>query len=330
MQYRTVAQLDDAVVSWLGALPRDIDLVAGMPRSGLLVANLLALHLNVPMTDVAGLVEGRVISAGARYKGSDPHQFLSKPRHVLVVDDSVCSGSAMQRVKETLRNAALPHRMTYAAVYMSPEVRFDSHVDLYRELVAMPRVFEWNLMHSTVLANSCMDIDGVLCLDPTDHENDDGARYERFLRFTPALMLPTSPVGWLVTSRLEKYRALTEEWLARHNVRFGELRMMQYPGHGGAPCGARLRAIQDGHAYEETGAWLFIESDARDGVGDRARSPVAPCSAPRRARCCSRASSPRPRGGRHRRRSRRWVPPCAPPRAPFGNGCAGPPDWAKL
>jgi len=262
MQYRTVAQLDDAVVSWLGALPRDIDLVAGVPRSGLLVANLLALHLNVPMTDVAGLVEGRVIHVGARYKGSDPQQFLAKPRHVLVVDDSVCSGSAMQRVKDTLRNAALPHRVTYAAVYMSPEVRFDSHVDLYRELVAMPRVFEWNLMHSTVLANCCMDIDGVLCLDPTDQENDDGARYERFLRFTPALMLPTSPVGWLVTSRLEKYRAQTEEWLARHNVRFGELRMMQYPDMA-ARRAARAYARFKSDAYEETAAWLFIESDAR-------------------------------------------------------------------
>jgi orotate phosphoribosyltransferase len=262
MQYRTVAQLDDAVVSWLGALPRDIDLVAGVPRSGLLVANLLALHLNVPMTDVAGLVEGRVIHAGARYKGSDPHLFLAKPRHVLVVDDSVCSGSAMQSVKDTLRNAALPHRVTYAAVYMSPEVRFDSHVDLYRELVAMPRVFEWNLMHSTVLANSCMDIDGVLCLDPTDQENDDGARYERFLRFTPALMLPTAPVGWLVTSRLEKYRAQTEEWLARHNVRFGELRMMQYPDMA-ARRAARAYARFKSDAYEDTAAWLFIESDAR-------------------------------------------------------------------
>ena len=44
VEYRTVAQLDDAVVSWLGDLPRDIDIVAGVPRSGLLVANLLALH----------------------------------------------------------------------------------------------------------------------------------------------------------------------------------------------------------------------------------------------------------------------------------------------
>jgi orotate phosphoribosyltransferase len=261
VEYRTVAQLDDAVVSWLADLPRDIDIVAGVPRSGLLVANLLALHLNVPMTDVAGLIEGRVIQSGARFKGADPRQFLTKPRHVLVVDDSICSGSAMQKVKASLAAAALPHRVSYAAVYMAPEARLDGHVDLYREIVPMPRVFEWNLMHGTVLTNSCMDIDGVLCLDPTDEQNDDGQEYLSFLRNTPALLLPTAPVGWLVTSRLEKYRAQTEEWLARHKVQYGELRMMQYPDMA-ARRAARAYARFKSDIYLETGAWLFVESDA--------------------------------------------------------------------
>ncbi|MEO8879447.1 MAG: orotate phosphoribosyltransferase [Gemmatimonadaceae bacterium] len=261
MEYRTVAQLDDAVVSWLAELPRDIDIVAGVPRSGLLVANLMALHLNLPMTDVAGLVEGRVIQSGARFKGEDPRRFLWKPRHALVVDDSVCSGSAMASVKAQLADAGLPHRFTYAAVYMAPEARLDSHVDLYREVVEMPRVFEWNLMHGTVLANSCMDIDGVLCIDPTNEENDDGERYARFLRETPPLMLPTAPVGWLVTSRLEKYRAQTEEWLKRHNVVYGELRMMQYPDMA-ARRAAKQYAQFKADIYLETGAWLFVESDA--------------------------------------------------------------------
>lgn len=262
MEYRTVGQLDDAVVSWLSGLPRDIDIVAGVPRSGLLVANLLALHLNVPMTDVAGIIEGRVIQSGARFKGSDPMKFLAHPRHVLIVDDSVCSGSAMAKVKAQLKHAALPHRITYAAVYMAPEARLDDHVDLYREVVEMPRVFEWNIMHGTVLTNSCMDIDGVLCLDPTDEENDDAHRYDRFLRETPALLLPTAPVGWLVTSRLEKYRSHTEEWLARHKVQYGELRMMQYPDMA-ARRAAKAYARFKSDIYVETGAWLFIESDAK-------------------------------------------------------------------
>jgi orotate phosphoribosyltransferase len=150
-------------------------------------------------------------------------------------------------------------------VYMAPEARLDGHVDMYREIVSMPRVFEWNLMHGTVLSNSCMDIDGVLCIDPTNEENDDAHEYLRFLRDTPALLLPSAPVGWLVTSRLEKYRAQTEEWLARHKVRFGELRMMQYPDMA-ARRAARAYAQFKADIYMETGAWLFIESDAAVAV----------------------------------------------------------------
>jgi len=42
----------------------DIDLIVGIPRSGLLVANLMVLHRNLPMTDVIGLHDGRLTDTG--------------------------------------------------------------------------------------------------------------------------------------------------------------------------------------------------------------------------------------------------------------------------
>lgn len=51
-----------------------------------------------------------------------------------------------------------------------------------------------------------MDIDGVLCADPTPEENDDGEKYRHFLLNTPPLFIPKVTIGTLVTSRLEKYR----------------------------------------------------------------------------------------------------------------------------
>jgi uncharacterized HAD superfamily protein len=71
--------------------------------------------------------------------------------------------------------------------------------------------------------NACVDFDGVLCLDPTKEENDDGPHYRQFLREALPLMLPTLPIGAIVSSRLEKYRGETEEWLHRHGVRYNEL-----------------------------------------------------------------------------------------------------------
>ena len=176
----------------------------------------------------------------------------------------------------------------------------------------MPRVFEWNLMHGTVLANSCVDIDGVLCLDPTDEENDDGECYARFLRDTPALLLPTAPVAWLVTSRLEKYRKQTAEWLARHEVRYG------------APTRASRRMSTSRPARGSS------SRAARRSRRRSRRSRDARCSAPRRARCSSPASRPPPLAAPRRRRSPRSAPPCAPPRELCASGCVEPPERAKL
>ena len=48
-----------------------------------------------------------------------------------------------------------------------------------------------------------MDIDGVLCADPTPEENDDGEKYRHFLLNAPPLFIPKVTIGTLVTSRLE-------------------------------------------------------------------------------------------------------------------------------
>ena len=93
----------------------------------------------------------------------------------------------------------------------------------------LPRIFEWNVMHHHLLVSSCIDIDGVLCRDPTEAENDDGAAYERFLDTVPAREVPEAPLGWLVTCRLEKYREQTEAWLNRHAIRYRELVMLDLP-----------------------------------------------------------------------------------------------------
>jgi orotate phosphoribosyltransferase len=260
MRYRSVADLDNDVVEWLPRLPRALEVIVGIPRSGLLAASLLALHLNLPMTDVEGLVEGRVLQPGPRYS-ADVSGLLDSPANVLVVDDSVLFGRQLQAVKERIGAAGLQHTVRYAALYPAPGS--EHHVDFFFQTVATPRCFEWNLMHHPwVLSKTCMDIDGVLCRDPTPAENDDGAEYQRFLKGADRRYLPSAPVRWLVTSRLEKYRAATEAWLAANGVEYGELLMMDY---------ADMAARQAAHAYapfkaeiyERTGAILFVESSPK-------------------------------------------------------------------
>jgi orotate phosphoribosyltransferase len=260
MNYKSVASLNHDLKHWLGRLPRDVELVVGVPRSGLLVANLIGLHANLPVTDVEGLIAGRVFGAGQRYGDRDLSTFLRSPRNVFVVDDSLASGQSLAQARRTIDAASLPHRVRYGAAYVEPGT--ERMVDYYCELVASPRVFEWNIMHHAFLGNCCLDIDGVLCVDPTSDENDDGPRYCEFLRSAKPLMVPTVPLGWLVTCRLEKYRAQTEAWLAQHQIEYGKLVMLDLPDRA-ARVRANAHAAYKAAVYKETGADLFIESDPR-------------------------------------------------------------------
>lgn len=255
MHYKDVEDLNVDTYRLAQQLSPEIDLVVGIPRSGLLAANLLCLYLDVPMTDVDGLCEGTVFDTGERTAHDASFEDLES---VLVLDDSVLSGSQMTETRTRLGDHEFPFDLEYAAVYISPTGH--QYVDHWGTVVPRPRVFEWNLLHHPVLQTACVDIDGVLCRDPTPEENDDGPRYREFLRDVDPKIVPNQPIDCLVTCRLEKYRAETEAWLAQHGVEYDSLVMMDLPDK-------ETRQQRGEHAqykaavYESTGNSLFIESD---------------------------------------------------------------------
>jgi orotate phosphoribosyltransferase len=163
----------------------------------------------------------------------------------------------MRAIRTRVAESGSIHHVRYGAVYASDKTQ--GIVDFYYEVIPHPRVFEWNALHSWVLAGACVDIDGVLCVDPSEEENDDGPRYREFLQNAAPLYVPAREVGWLVTSRLEKYRGLTQEWLARQGVRYGQLIMMNFPDKASRVRAGSYAAFKAA-TYEETGASLFIES----------------------------------------------------------------------
>lgn len=282
MNFRSIAQLSDQLVAWTKRLPPDIDVVVGIPRSGMLVASIVACYRSVPLTDVDGFVEGRCFRTGRTKAGSlsvggaeEAHlRFLEQPRRALVLDDSVWSGGSIRRTRERIEAAGLPHDVVYGAVYVRPGKT--DIVDHYCEVLNGPRLFEWNfLQHEEILADACVDIDGVLCYDPSAGENDDGERYRRFLREARPLFRPEREVGWLVTSRLERYRAETEAWLQEHEIAYRELVMLDCPD-GSTRRRLKLHGAHKASVYRETGASLFIESEVRQAVeiANLAQRPV--------------------------------------------------------
>ncbi|WP_373189211.1 phosphoribosyltransferase family protein [Halolamina sp.] len=270
MNYRSIEHLNTDIQNWQRDLPADLDLIVGVPRSGLLAGNLLSLYLNLPLTTVDGLEEQTILQAGRRLYQNDS---ISSVDNILVVDDSVNTGETIEEVKSQVEALKLSKNISYGAVYVSEQGK--NHVDTYADVVQTPRVFEWNMMHHPNLSNWAIDLDGVLCRDPLPSENDDGDSYRQFIREVDPRVVPSKEIGYIVTCRLEKYRDLTEEWLSKHGIEYNQLIMMDYPSIE-ARQAAGNHAEYKANVYENTDSKLFIESDENQAtkIARLTRKPV--------------------------------------------------------
>jgi uncharacterized HAD superfamily protein len=104
----------------------------------------------------------------------------------------------------------------------------------------------------------------VLCEDwkgPPEKNNDE--LFSAHLKNARPLYIPHVPIRAVVTSRLERYRKETENWLQRHGVHYRDLIM--HP----AKTPEERRAMND-HSARKAAAYmqsddtvLFVESDIR-------------------------------------------------------------------
>lgn len=259
MFYRNISDLNQIILKRLSIIPRDFDLIVGIPRSGMLPANLLALYLNKPYTDIHSFLNGHIYKAGARSQFFDIKDF----KKILVVDDSIASGSAMEKCKESLKDLSANFSISYCAIYVIPGK--EKLVDYYFEIVPLPRYFQWNILNHTTLEKACFDIDGVLCVDPTEEQNDDGKKYMDFVLNAPPLFIPGSKIGTIVTSRLEKYRKETEKWLEDNHVKYNQLVMLDLPNKE-ARQKANSHAEHKAKTYQSNSYVLFIESSKSQAI----------------------------------------------------------------
>lgn len=265
LNYRSIGDISLSINSNLHKVPQDVDLIVGIPRSGLLAGSVFALTLNIPIVDLEAFIENRTIRHGGTRSIRNPG--LARPedaKHVLIVDDSARTGNSITEAVKLIEGADFGGKYTTCVVYAT--LRGSLAVDIYFEKVANPRAFEWNIFHKPALGECCVDIDGVLCVDPTDEENDDGENYRHFLLNAKPLIRPTATIGTLVTSRLEKYRAETQQWLENNSIEYHKLVMLDLPnGEARRRLGVHGKFKAEVYA-KHPGAHLFIESEPRQAL----------------------------------------------------------------
>jgi uncharacterized HAD superfamily protein len=259
MNYRSINDLNNTILKNLHLIPRDIDLIVGVPRSGMMPANLLALYLNLPYTDIHSFMKGYIYKSGARKQFFNESEY----KNILVVDDSIASGSAIKECKNDLSDFEVKFNIKYCAIYYTPEN--GGLADYVFEAIPTPRYFQWNIFNHTTLEKACFDIDGVLCVDPSNEQNDDGALYKSFLLNAAPLYIPGSKIGTIVTSRLEKYRKETEVWLKNNGVRYDKLVMLDLPDMK-ARQKANNHAGHKAKEYQTNNYTLFVESDLGQAI----------------------------------------------------------------
>lgn len=271
MRYVSLADLSTIIRHNFHKIPHDIDLVVGIPRSGMVPASIIALLLNTRLTDIDSFVSNGCIQSNGLTRGDYVRN--KEIKNILVVDDSICSGRSMENAKKKLQ--ALPLGK-YNFVFCAPiaTTTGSTMIDLAFEIIDDNRIFEWNIFHHSLLRNACIDIDGVLCVDPD--VDDDGALYRKFLQTARPLFTPTCRVNTLISCRLEKYRPLTEEWLQQNNISYDKLILLNLPSKA-ARIAWNRHGNYKGEYYKQHPEYaIFIESSLRQAkiISDVSHKPV--------------------------------------------------------
>ena len=259
MIYTTYNDLAKTIRLNLWKVPQDIDLIVGVPRSGMLPAIMLAEIMNKQVTDLDSFLQGNILSCG--YRGNMIKPYLaSKVLKVLVIDDTVFNGASMDNVKNRLLELSNRYEILYACVYAEGE-KAKEFVDIYLEDAYNPKedfchLYEWNILqhYPDVMSHYMFDMDSVLCKEPPDER--DVAAYEKYIADAIPMVVPSSEVGAIVTYRLEKYRGVTEEWLRRYGIQYRELIMAKEGERSAEDSAAKKAEIYRNAEW----AKVFVES----------------------------------------------------------------------
>lgn len=263
MNFVSLAELYRDMALWEKQLPQ-FDAVCGIPRSGLIPAAYIALRRNIRLVELSAVLrQPEGVITRAKLRANNPICYYKKPygNKLLIVDDSSSAASVTFAGLRKQLAAQTDLQITYGAVYRASE---KSQVDCYYREVVFPRIFEWNWCRNWQTHFFLCDLDGVLCENwKGRNEVDNDIEFARHVREAVPLYTPQVPIKAVVTSRIEKYRKDTEDWLARHHVSYSKLIM-----HPAATPEQRRQmndhAKRKAVAYTQTkGANLFIESDER-------------------------------------------------------------------
>jgi len=221
-QYSFVS-MEDAVLwtcDWIRKLPESFDIIVGIPRSGLIIASIIAVKLGKPLATPEMVYEKNVWMSSHCMPGPSFNSFL-------LIEDSTVQGLTLDKVRNDLRLRFPDAKITCGSLIVT-DASFRK-VDLFYKRTNGPIAFEWGIMHLRPAPKVAMDLDGVLCENCPEGVDSDDSKYDQWVNEARPFLIPGYEIDFVVTNRLEKYRPQTETWLKKHGVKYRALLMWDLP-----------------------------------------------------------------------------------------------------
>lgn len=227
------------LLSWTKEQPFNYSAIYGVPRSGSVIAGMLAHILDLPIYHT--------------FRPKSSRRIKRQNGPILVIDDTSWTGNAMESIE---LDVPFEKAAVYCSEYMSKRLdRF------YKILPSIKHTFPWNFLRDINVTDYTCDLDGVFCYD-FEFGQDEGELYQDFLVNAKPFLIPKFTIGRIVTARLEKYRPQTEYWLEKHNIKYNELIMLPAASHE-----ERMSINIPKFKYDNYSGLLFVES-AKDQAAE--------------------------------------------------------------
>jgi orotate phosphoribosyltransferase/uncharacterized HAD superfamily protein len=221
-----VVKVNDQInltMKWLKTLPNQFDVVIGIPRAGVMIANAISLQFCIPWSLPSCFLENKQVFYSSILKTPEIER-------VLIVEDCISQGREINEVKAAIK-AKYPD-LTVKTGSLLVNTANESVVDYYYRNVEKKAIETvWDLLKLD--KNYVVDMDGVLNYNPSDKDTASVDSYLQFIENAQPYLLLRSKIDTIVTARPEWARKPTERWLRKHKVQYNKLVMLE--GHGLTP-----------------------------------------------------------------------------------------------
>ena len=245
--FRTIADLDRTVTDNLHKIPQDIDLIVGIPRSGMLLANIICQYLNRPLQTLPEWLANKKPMTG-RFRPPTGTRY----NKVLIVDDAIGVGKTFRDLIHQIRGRK--EKIITLAAYANEQTQ--SCCDITLEAYPSQRAWtgwSWNIFHHRY-RKMMWDLDGVISVDAPRAESHRDKHYLNHINNAAVLIAPSFPVD-ICTGRNAELEAETKAWLKKNNIKYHNL-YMRPPELRGQEAVAKHKAEH----FKRSAREIFIES----------------------------------------------------------------------